>query len=172
MITKFDFKKHFQKTGVTQAHARRIIGFYEGELEEFREILKIPTAGQLSKMDEKDADLWEQLKEGYSHLSKKEVQKYISALETLVEACNYVIDTSKATRKPRKTKPRSADKVVEKLKFAKKDALIMHPGPMNRGVEIDTNLADDINKSLIKEQVELGVAVRMSCLKLFCCKKK
>ncbi len=56
----------------------------------------------------------------------------------------------------------------DKLKFAKKDALIMHPGPMNRGVEIDTNLADDINRSLIKEQVELGVAVRMACLKIFC----
>ncbi len=56
----------------------------------------------------------------------------------------------------------------EKLKFAKKDALIMHPGPMNRGVEIDTKLADDINVSLVKEQVELGVAVRMACLKLFC----
>ena len=56
----------------------------------------------------------------------------------------------------------------EKLKFASKDALIMHPGPMNRGVEIDTKLADDINVSLIKEQVELGVAVRMACLKLYC----
>ena len=56
----------------------------------------------------------------------------------------------------------------EKLKFAKKDALVMHPGPMNRGVEIDTKLADDINVSLVKEQVELGVAVRMACLKLFC----
>ena len=60
----------------------------------------------------------------------------------------------------------------DKLAVAKKDALIMHPGPMNRGVEIDTNLADDINRSLIKEQVELGVAVRMACLKLFCNKKK
>ena len=56
----------------------------------------------------------------------------------------------------------------EKLKFAKKDALLMHPGPTNRGVEIDTKLADDINVSLIKEQVELGVAVRMACLKLYC----
>ncbi len=56
----------------------------------------------------------------------------------------------------------------EKLKFAKEDALIMHPGPMNRGVEIDTKLADDINVSLVKEQVELGVAVRMACLKLYC----
>ena len=56
----------------------------------------------------------------------------------------------------------------DKLKMAKKDALIMHPGPMNRGVEIDTNLADDINRSVIREQVELGVAVRMACLKIFC----
>ena len=55
-----------------------------------------------------------------------------------------------------------------KLKNAKKDAIIMHPGPMNRGVEIDTNLADDINKSAIREQVEIGVAIRMACLKLFC----
>ena len=55
-----------------------------------------------------------------------------------------------------------------KLKYAKEDALIMHPGPMNRGIEIDTNLADDINKSVIKEQVELGVAIRMACLKMFC----
>ncbi len=56
----------------------------------------------------------------------------------------------------------------EKLEYAKKDALVMHPGPMNRGIEIDTMLADDINKSVIKEQVELGVAVRMACLKIFC----
>ena len=56
----------------------------------------------------------------------------------------------------------------EKLEYAKTDALIMHPGPMNRGIEIDTILADDINKSVIKEQVELGVAVRMACLKIFC----
>ena len=56
----------------------------------------------------------------------------------------------------------------DKLDCAKNNALIMHPGPMNRGIEIDTNLADDINKSVIQEQVELGVAVRMACLKIFC----
>ncbi len=56
----------------------------------------------------------------------------------------------------------------DKLDSAKSDALIMHPGPMNRGIEIDTKLADDINKSVIHEQVELGVAVRMACLKIFC----
>ena len=56
----------------------------------------------------------------------------------------------------------------DKLGCAKKDALIMQPGPMNSGVEIDTNIADDINRSLIKEQVEYGVAVRMACLKIYC----
>ena len=55
---------------------------------------------------------------------------------------------------------------AEKLAAARPDALIMHPGPMNRGVEIDTALADDINRSVILDQVELGVAVRMACLDL------
>jgi aspartate carbamoyltransferase catalytic subunit len=54
----------------------------------------------------------------------------------------------------------------EKLKAAKPGALIMHPGPMNRGVEIDGTVADDINRSLILDQVELGVAVRMACLEV------
>jgi aspartate carbamoyltransferase catalytic subunit len=52
----------------------------------------------------------------------------------------------------------------DKLEAAREDALIMHPGPMNRGVEIDTEVADDINRSAIREQVEMGVAVRMAVL--------
>lgn len=54
----------------------------------------------------------------------------------------------------------------DKLAMAKPDALVMHPGPMNRGVEIDSDLADDIDRSLICEQVEMGVAVRQACLDL------
>ena len=53
---------------------------------------------------------------------------------------------------------------AEKLRRAAPDALVMHPGPMNRGVEIDGTLADDINRSVIQEQVEMGVAVRMAVL--------
>ncbi|MBV8092632.1 MAG: aspartate carbamoyltransferase catalytic subunit [Acetobacteraceae bacterium] len=52
----------------------------------------------------------------------------------------------------------------EKLAYAKPNALVMHPGPMNRGVEIDSAVADDPLRSLIKEQVEMGVAVRMAVL--------
>ena len=52
----------------------------------------------------------------------------------------------------------------DKLKHAKPGALVMHPGPMNRGVEIDSAVADDIEISLIQEQVEMGVAIRMAVL--------
>ncbi len=51
-----------------------------------------------------------------------------------------------------------------RLARAKPDALVMHPGPMNRGVEIDSAVADDPARSLIREQVEMGVAVRMAVL--------
>src|SRR3954465_12568104 len=54
----------------------------------------------------------------------------------------------------------------DKLKLAKPDALIMHPGPMNRGIEIDSDLADDVERSVIREQVEMGVAVRMAVLEV------
>ena len=53
---------------------------------------------------------------------------------------------------------------AQKLAFAKPDALVMHPGPMNRGVEIDSAVADDPSHSVISEQVEMGVAVRMAVL--------
>jgi aspartate carbamoyltransferase catalytic subunit len=52
----------------------------------------------------------------------------------------------------------------EKLKLAKPGAFVMHPGPMNRGVEIDSTVADDIEVSVIQEQVEMGVAIRMAVL--------
>ncbi|MEG3179997.1 aspartate carbamoyltransferase catalytic subunit [Sphingomonas sp. LT1P40] len=52
----------------------------------------------------------------------------------------------------------------ERLARAKPDALVMHPGPMNRGVEITSSVADMPGRSAITEQVEMGVAVRMACL--------
>ena len=52
----------------------------------------------------------------------------------------------------------------DKLRHAAPDALVMHPGPMNRGVEIAGDVADDPERSAILDQVEMGVAVRMACL--------
>ena len=53
---------------------------------------------------------------------------------------------------------------LDRLALARPGALIMHPGPMNRGVEIDSNVADLAGRSLITTQVEMGVAIRMACL--------
>tara|TARA_B110000503_G_C7127873_1_gene405489 strand:+ start:652 stop:1956 length:1305 start_codon:yes stop_codon:yes gene_type:complete len=117
----FDFKKHFQKTGVTQAHARNLKGFYENELVDFQELERFPTAGQLKKMSEHEQDQWAQLKEGYAHLKKADIKMFTTAIEELMTALDFVIDTAKATRAPRKAKPKSATKIVEKLKFLKVD---------------------------------------------------
>ena len=55
---------------------------------------------------------------------------------------------------------------AERLARAAPDAVVMHPGPMNRGVEIDSAVADDSQRSLIALQVEMGVAMRMACLEM------
>ena len=60
----------------------------------------------------------------------------------------------------------------QKLSLAKDDAIVMHPGPMNRGVEIDGIIADDLNRSVIQEQVEIGVALRMAILHLLVDRQK
>ena len=59
-----------------------------------------------------------------------------------------------------------------KLSYAKDDAIVMHPGPMNRGIEIDGDIADDVTRSVIQEQVEMGVAVRMAIMDLLARNKK
>ncbi len=115
----FDFKKHFQNKNVTQAHARKIKTFYENALDDFKELERYPTSGQLKKMDEHTQDMWLQLKEGYGHYKKADIKKYTDAIDNLILALDFVIDSAKATRKPRKAKPKSATKLVEKLKYCK-----------------------------------------------------
>jgi len=117
----FDFKKHFNKLQPSQAHARKMKTFYDGVLDDFDELERMPTAGQLKKMDEHTQDQWAQLKEGYAHLKKGDIKKFRTAIEELMAALDFIIDSAKATRKPRKAKPKSATKLVEKLKYAKTD---------------------------------------------------
>lgn len=108
-----DINRHFLKHELTQAHARRIIKMYEGELLEFKELIaKAP-----SNMTEHEKDMREQLLEGYSHLSTTQVKKKISALQSIVDACNIIIEKAAAKRKPRTPKARSADKVVKDIKY-------------------------------------------------------
>lgn len=106
---KFDVVKFFRAKQVNQAHARHIRAFYEGILGEYL-ILQKPA----SEQDE-------QLREGYTHLGKAEVKKGIELFQGIVGACDLITAESKATRKTRSPKPKSADKLVAKMKYCKSD---------------------------------------------------
>jgi len=118
----FDFVKHFANYKISQAHARKIKGFYQSELEEAVAINNMPTPAQIAKIkDEREKDFAQQLREGYAHLTKKDAKAYLEALETLHGACDVVIDSAKATRKPRKKAPPSKEKLIAKLKYMERD---------------------------------------------------
>jgi len=120
-VKAFDVVKHFKDKAVTQAHARKILAFYQPLKDEFILIQNIPTPGKLKKMSDADRDNYEQIKQAYKHLKKTDVAKYLDALEAIVDACTHVIDASKATRKKRTPRPKSVDKVVQKLKYCQID---------------------------------------------------
>ncbi len=118
----FDFTAYFTKNEVTQAHARKIMAFYQGELEEAKLVLNMPSAAMVAKIkDPRERDLAEQLREGYAHRTKKQSQAWLDALTTLVSACDHVINKSKAVRKPRVKKPVSKEKLVAKVKYCASD---------------------------------------------------
>lgn len=118
----FDIQRHFAKQQPSQAHARKMKALYEDALSDFDELERMPTKGQLAKMSEHDADMWEQLKEGYAHLKKADIKKYRTAIDSLMTELDFIIEKAKATRKPRKPKVHSATKQIEKLKFCKADS--------------------------------------------------
>jgi len=93
--------------GTKAAHARIIKGFYERDLAELQEL----ASGQGC----------EQLREGYSHRSKKQIKKMIEFYTEIMSACDMLAEEAKVTRKPRKAKAVSKDKIVSKLKYKKND---------------------------------------------------
>ena len=118
----FDFVSHFAKMKVSQAHARKIKSFYQSEYEEAQLIQQLPTPGEINRIkDEREADMLQQLREGYSHLTKADARTYLDALETLMGACDVVIDSSKATRKPKAKKAPSKEKLIAKVQYKDKD---------------------------------------------------
>jgi len=119
----FNFAGHFAEKSITQAHARKIREFYYGEYEEYLELANsMPTPQQIAKItDETEKDLAQQFRDGYSHLSKTDIKKYLEGLEKLITACDMVVEKAKTTRKPRVKKAPSKDKLVAKVKYKKQD---------------------------------------------------
>ena len=104
-----DAVKLFRKLNVNQAHARHIRAFYEGPLAEYI-MLQQPAR-------EQDEDL----REGYAHLDKAAIKRGVALFQGIVGACDLITQESKATRKTRTPKPKSADKLVAKMKYCKTD---------------------------------------------------
>jgi hypothetical protein len=131
-INGFNFNAHFLKMKVTQAHARKIKGFYEDELKEAYEVRDMPTVGQIKKIkDDFKRDYAEQLREGYDFMKKADVKTWVDALERIMSACDMIIDSAKANRKPRTKKAPSKEKLVSKIKYCKEDTKLslvsVHP---------------------------------------------
>ncbi len=116
----FRISKHLNDVKCTQAHARRIKDWYTDEIAEFTEVLQPPSKAQRDAMSERDRDWAEQLIEAYSDYDKKHIKKYLEALTLFMGACDIIIDTAKANRKPRK-RIRSKEKMVAKLRFKVND---------------------------------------------------
>ena len=104
-----DAVKFFRKHNVNQAHARFIRAFYEGPLSEYI-ALQLPA---------KEQD--EQLREAYAHLGKADIKKGVELFQGIISACDMITAESKANRKTRKPKTKSAEKLVAKLKYCKTD---------------------------------------------------
>lgn len=106
----FDAVKFFRANKVNQAHCRHIRSFYEPQLAEYQH-LQMPASQQ-----------HEDMKEGYAHLDKRAIKRGVELFQGIVSACDLIMQESKATRKTRTPKPKSADKLVAKMKYCVSDA--------------------------------------------------
>ena len=115
LVKDFEPVKILRGVGCKMGHARQIRKFYEGELDEMTELN--------TKVGKRDMDdMREQLEEGYSHLDTKQKKAWLEVYRKVVDACDIIIAESKATRKPRKAKVRTANDIVKKLKFKASDS--------------------------------------------------
>lgn len=116
-----DVLKDFRTNQVKPAHARIIKNVLEPMYNEYTDLTNFPTKAKLEKMSDHDRDMWEQLKEGYDHLSKQNVKAIMTFLQDAIGACDMIMNEGKVSRKPRKPKEVSKEKVVFKLKYKRSD---------------------------------------------------
>tara|TARA_R110001592_G_scaffold278868_3_gene546192 strand:- start:277 stop:1554 length:1278 start_codon:yes stop_codon:yes gene_type:complete len=121
-VKNFEPHKVLVKVGAKANHARVIRSLYEGEFAEFTELMNLPNATQRKKLSEYELDMVEQLEEGFSHYSTAQKKAALEMYKKILDACDMIITTQKATKKPRKVKEKSADQLVAKMKYKKLDS--------------------------------------------------
>lgn len=118
----FDPLSTLRKKQAKPGHARIIRKWYQGEYEEFQELVNLPSAAQIKKMSEYQQDQISQLKEGYAHLSVAQRKNWLAVLQKIMDACDIVEKEAKTQRAPRKVKAKSPEDLVKKLKFKSSDS--------------------------------------------------
>lgn len=121
VVKKFDAYKVLVKVSAKANHARIIRNYYEGCYDEMHELLNMPTSTQRKKMTEHEQDMLSQLEEGYAHYSTAQKKAAYELYKKIIDACDMIITTQKATKKPRRVKEKSADQLVAKLKLRATD---------------------------------------------------
>tara|TARA_B110000263_G_scaffold142205_1_gene123446 strand:+ start:1023 stop:2300 length:1278 start_codon:yes stop_codon:yes gene_type:complete len=128
MLTKFDPQRMLLIVEAKPNHAKIISKLYEPMFNEFDELLNPP---DIKKMNEHEKDMHNQLKEGYSHMSKTEIRNHYKMYKIIGDACENVILKGKVTRKPRKKKVISKEKQTNKFKYldhhADTKSISVHP---------------------------------------------
>ena len=114
MLSSFDPQRMLLIVGAKPNHAKIIASIYKPAYDDFAELVNPPST---KKMNELEKDLHEQLKEGYSHLSKNIIKNQFKMYKTIMDACDNIVLKGKVTRKPRKKKIVSAEKQVSKFKY-------------------------------------------------------
>ena len=114
MLTKFDPQRMLLIVGAKPNHAKIISSLYRNHFQDFSELVNPPST---KNMSEHEKDMHEQLKEGYSHMSKDVIKNQFQMFKTILDACDNIILKGKVTRKPRKKKIISAEKQVSKFKY-------------------------------------------------------
>lgn len=120
-LKTFSPLNELKKVGAKPNHAKIIKNFYNGEMLELEEFLNPPSATARRSMTEQEIDWADQLQESYAIFTTDQIKKKHKVLKAVCDACDMVIAQGKLTRKPRKVKPKSAEKLVSKIKYNKSD---------------------------------------------------
>ena len=114
MLTKFDPQRMLLIVGAKPNHAKLIATMYQPMFADFNELVNPPNT---KDMNEHEKDMHNQLKEGYSHMTKDVIKNQFKMYKTIIDACDNIVLKGKATRKPRKKKIISAEKQVKNFKY-------------------------------------------------------
>lgn len=119
---QFDFRLFFEKHEFSVTHAKRLASLYLDERDRFEQLVKTPTKKQMESLSEIEIDQINQIKEGYSNLSKLHASRYYEALCRLIQECEAFANTKKAIKSTvKKITPKKIENQVSKLKYLAND---------------------------------------------------